>query len=133
MRRRVWPRLLVLALLVGGGYLLCAVVAEELATSRLQARYFAGRAKDVAFAVKDGPSERIRFPDDGPYDLRFGYSRIPQFTELLEARGFRRERQAQWSDRMLELTDSGLFAPYHENTRAGLALLACNDLPGAGP
>lgn len=129
MRRRVWPRLLVLALLVGGCYLLCAVVAEELATSRLQARYFAGRAKDVAFSVKDGPSDRIRFPDDGPYDLRFGYSRMPQFTELLEARGFRRERQAQWSDRMLELTDAGLFAPYHEKTQAGLDLLDCNDLP----
>ena len=114
-------------LLVSGVYFVCAAVSEELATSRLQARYFAGRAKDIAFAVKDGPSDRIRFPEDGPYDLRFGYSRLPQFTELLEARGYRRERQARWSDQMLELTDSGLFAPYHEKTHARLDLLDCND------
>ncbi|MGT2492279.1 hypothetical protein ACU4GD_21485 [Cupriavidus basilensis] len=103
-----------MVLLVSGVYFVCAAVSEELATSRLQARYFAGRAKDIAFAVQDGPSDRIRFPEDGPYDLRFGYSRLPEFTELLEARGYRRERQARWSDQMLELTDSGLFAPYHE-------------------
>ena len=127
MRRRLWPRLLLLALLISGVYFVCAAVSEELATSRLQARYFAGRAKDIAFAVKDGPSDRIRFPEDGPYDLRFGYSRLPQFTELLEARGYRRERQARWSDQMLELTDSGLFAPYHEKTHARLDLLDCND------
>lgn len=118
-----------MALLVGCVYFLCAFVSEELATSRLQARYFAGRAKDVAFEVQNGPSDRIRFPDDGPYDMRFGYSRLPQFTELLEARGFRRERQARWSDRMLELTDAGLFAPYHEKTHASLDLLDCNDEP----
>ncbi|KJK21004.1 glycosyl transferase family 51 [Burkholderiaceae bacterium 16] len=120
---------MLLALLIGGVYFVCAAVSEELATSRLQARYFAGRAKDIAFAVKDGPSDRIRFPEDGPYDLRFGYSRLPQFTELLEARGYRRERQARWSDQMLELTDSGLFAPYHEKTHARLDLLDCNDDP----
>ena len=114
-------------LLVSGVYFVCAAVSEELATSRLQARYFAGRAKDIAFAVQDGPSDRIRFPEDGPYDLRFGYSRLPEFTELLEARGYRRERQARWSDQMLELTDSGLFAPYHEKTHARLDLLDCND------
>ncbi|MDF3885771.1 transglycosylase domain-containing protein [Cupriavidus basilensis] len=127
MRRRLWPRLLLLVLLVSGVYFVCAAVSEELATSRLQARYFAGRAKDIAFAVQDGPSDRIRFPEDGPYDLRFGYSRLPEFTELLEARGYRRERQARWSDQMLELTDSGLFAPYHEKTHARLDLLDCND------
>ncbi|MDF3833107.1 transglycosylase domain-containing protein [Cupriavidus basilensis] len=133
MRRRLWPRLLILALLAGGAYVLGAVVAEELATSRLQARYFAARAKGVAFAVQPGPSDRIRFPEDGPYDVRFGYSRLPQFTELLEARGFRREHQARWSDRMLELTDSGLFAPYREKTHAGLDLLDCNDEPFGPP
>ncbi|WP_420992047.1 transglycosylase domain-containing protein [Cupriavidus sp. 30B13] len=129
MRRRLWPRLVILALLVGGAYVLYAVVAEELATSRLQARYFSARVKGVSYADAAGPSDRIRFPDDGPYDLRFGYSRLPQFTELLEARGYRRERQARWSDRLLELTDAGLFAPYREKTQAGLALLDCNDQP----
>ncbi|MGO4329602.1 transglycosylase domain-containing protein [Cupriavidus sp. 2TAF22] len=129
MRRRLWPRLVILALLVGGIYVLCAIVAEELATSRLQARYFSGRVKGVAYEEAPGPSERIRFPEDGPYDVRFGYSRLPQFTELLEARGYKRERQARWSDRMLELTDSGLFAPYREKTFAGLELLDCNDEP----
>lgn len=125
--RRVWPIVLLLALIGAAIYFGAHLIADELRTSRWQARYFSEWGQRLTYTTAPGPSERIRFPDTGPYDMRLGYARLPHYTELLEARGFVRERQARMSEAMLSYLDLGLYAPYREKTRAGLALLDCND------
>ncbi|MEQ1438592.1 transglycosylase domain-containing protein [Fontimonas sp. SYSU GA230001] len=98
-------------------------IRDELRSSRLQARYLAGLAADLGYHVEPGPSPAIRFPDDGPYDLRLGYSALPRLLAQLEARDYRIVAQARQSSTMLRLADRGLFLPYHEKSAAGLSLL----------
>ena len=103
--------------------------AREMKSSREQARHISRLASDLTWDVEPGASQDIRFPEDGPYDVRHGYVGIPTFVELATARGFTVEAQARWSERMRELTDKGLFTTYWEKTRAGLVLMADDDEP----
>ena len=66
-------------------------------TSYFQSALFARLAAGLRFAVKDGPSEAIRFPKSGPYDERLGYIALPEFINLLTARGFAVDSQARWT------------------------------------
>lgn len=104
-------------------------VAREMKTSREQARHISRLAADMTWEVQAGAGDAIRFPEDGPFDIRHGYTRIREFTDRAVARGFVVESQARWSERMLELTDKGLFTTYWEKTRAGLVLMADDDEP----
>ncbi|PQV54521.1 transglycosylase domain-containing protein [Paraburkholderia sp. BL21I4N1] len=97
----------------------------EIQTSRLQARYLSELTRDVGFSVAEGPSHSIRFPqtDQGPYDSRLGYALLPSIQQRLLQRGFEISAQARDSDRMLWLSDNGLFLPYAEKDQAGLQLV----------
>jgi membrane peptidoglycan carboxypeptidase len=107
-------------LLVGG---LGVLGLHEVRTSRLQARFLAGIASELGWTVEPGRSDRIRFPVAGPFDQRFGYTRIPEMTERLEARGFRVTEQARVSPRFEQLVDRGLFPIYREKTVGGLSVV----------
>lgn len=96
---------------------------HEVRTSRLQARFLSGIASELGWAVEPGKSDRIRFPVAGPFDERFGYTRIPAMTERLEARGFRVTEQARVTPRFEQLVDQGLFPIYREKTVGGLSVL----------
>ncbi|CAB3750266.1 biosynthetic peptidoglycan transglycosylase [Paraburkholderia solisilvae] len=98
------------------------VVQIEMDTSRLQARYLSELTSEVGFTVATGPSDRIRFPKDGPYDIRLGYTLLPSIERRLRERGFTVASQARDSDRMLSLADDDLFIPYEEKDQAGLRL-----------
>ncbi|HEY4352074.1 MAG TPA: transglycosylase domain-containing protein, partial [Paraburkholderia sp.] len=98
------------------------VVQIEMDTSRLQARYLSELTSEVGFTVATGPSDNIRFPKDGPYDIRLGYSLLPSIERRLRERGFAVASQARDSDRMLSLADDGLFIPFEEKDQAGLRL-----------
>ena len=95
---------LVAALLLGLAWLvrLCQL---EIETSRLQAHYLSELTRDVGFAVDDGPSHSIRFPEaeKGPYDTRLGYALLPSIQQRLLQRGFEITAQARDSERMLSL------------------------------
>lgn len=97
----------------------------EIQTSRLQAHYLSELTRDVGFSVAEGPSHSIRFPqtDQGPYDSRLGYALLPSIQQRLLQRGFEISAQARDSDRMLWLSDNGLFLPYAEKDQAGLQLV----------
>ncbi|CAD6545858.1 transglycosylase domain-containing protein [Paraburkholderia sabiae] len=97
-------------------------VQIEMDTSRLQARYLSELTRDVGFTVSEGPSDNIRFPTDGPYDIRLGYALLPAFERRLKERGFAVASQARDSERMASLADDGLFIPYEEKDQAGLML-----------
>ncbi|MGY8527048.1 transglycosylase domain-containing protein [Paracidovorax citrulli] len=126
MPRRIWPIVLLLTLVGSICYFAAHLVAEELRTSRWQSRYFWEWSQRLTWQTASGPSDRIRFPDSGPYDMRMGYARLPHYTEMLEARGFVRVHQVRMSDALLDYLDRGLYPPYSEKTRAGLALLDCH-------
>ncbi|MFH1156340.1 MAG: transglycosylase domain-containing protein [Pseudomonadota bacterium] len=67
-------------------------------------------------------SDGIRFPDDGPYDIRLGYVRIPEWIDKMGLKGYPVARQARWSPELLKYTDLGIFPTCMEKTQAGLVI-----------
>lgn len=125
--RKLKRSLLVLLLIaVAGG---SAFAVYESRTSAMQARFFAGLAKKVSYRVENGPSDAIRFPSASPYDERLGYSNLPNYLAKLKTRDYVIASQARMSPKMVELADMGLFATYHEKTRAGLDILDYSGVP----
>jgi membrane peptidoglycan carboxypeptidase len=118
--------MLILLLLLGiaGGFL-----AMELREGRLQARIVSAIAEDLDYTVGLGASDRIRFPQAGPYDTRMGYTALPDFTDRLTEDGAVVRAQARWSSRMLQLTDFGLFPVYTPKSVAGLKITDRGRLP----
>ncbi|TCW75487.1 glycosyl transferase family 51 [Burkholderia sp. SRS-46] len=127
MSRRAWRTLLLLAAVGGLTWATGTTVTDEWTSSRLQARYFTRWGRELHFVLERGPSASIRFPESGPYDVRLGFTRIPEFTRRLESRGFVIARQARMSPGLVAAADQGLFPSYHEKDQAGLTLLDCDD------
>ena len=113
------------SLLAGGGYL----GWQELESSRWQSQWLSRYAADLDYTVKPGPSPRIQFPEDGPFDRRLGYVDLPNFIERLVQRNFRIEEQARFSRALLDYTSRGFFPPYPEESQAGLTINDCRGLP----
>ncbi|HEX7971581.1 MAG TPA: transglycosylase domain-containing protein [Thiobacillus sp.] len=121
-------------ILIGFGILLLVIgviglVAYELVSSALEARYLARTAQKMTWQIRPGPSGRIRYPDEGPYDLRLGYSNLPDYLTRLDKAGWQIDRQARISTQMARADDLGLFLPYHEKDQAGLSLLDSDGKP----
>ena len=102
---------------------LAAVLAVEARTSRLQARLFASFDTGIRIEVEPGPNPAMSFPDNGPYDARLGYARLPVFLGRLDKSGFRVDSQARSSPRLQEVVARGLFPIYREKTQAGLHIV----------
>jgi len=117
--RRILIGLGVLLLLV----VLAGLIAYELLSSALEAKYIAREAQKMTWQVHAGPSDRIRYPGQGPYDVRLGYSKLPHYLARLDQAGWRIDQQARISIQMARARDLGLFLPYHEKDQAGLSLL----------
>ena len=95
----------------------------EARASWLQSRYFARQASHLTTQIADGPSDRIRFPGDGPYDRRFGYATLPVALRAATARGYRIAAQVRVSERFAALVDEGVSPIFREKTQAGLRIL----------
>ena len=95
---------------------------RETETSAYQARELAQLANSLSWEVKSGPNGDSYFPQSGPYDVRLGYSRLPELLHNLVVNGFYVQAQARVSARMKELVAEGLFIPYHEKSQAGLEI-----------
>ncbi|HYG89394.1 MAG TPA: transglycosylase domain-containing protein [Azospirillum sp.] len=126
MTRSFWRRTLLgistLALIGGLG----AVGMEEMRTSRLQARLLSPYAKEMSFALRDGPNPAARYPTVGPYNERLGYSALPGYLKALTDDMYAVEMQAHASPALDKFMAMGGFAIYHEKTRGGLTLLDRN-------
>jgi len=103
--------------------LLALVARDEARASWLQARYFTRQASQLTSELSAGPSDRIRFPGDGPHDRRFGYSRLPAALETASEQGFVITAQARVSKPFAELVDRGVSPIFREKTQAGLRIL----------
>lgn len=112
----------------GGAYIVVSLVANEVHTSQWQARYMSRLGKSLTFEVLPGPSDSIRYPHSGPYDLRLGYERLGEFGERLLREGYVTTSQSRMSYDMVRLMDQGIFPPYREKTQAGLLIRDCNAL-----
>jgi membrane peptidoglycan carboxypeptidase len=119
LRRGLTWGLLLLFILV----LLLGLIGWELFSSDMQAKYLAKTAQKMTWRLQNGPSDRIRFPGPGPYDLRLGYSKLPVYAENLSKAGWDIERQARISIQMARADDLGLNLPYREKNQGGLTLL----------
>jgi hypothetical protein len=117
--KRILLGLAVLLLLLA----LAALVAWELLSSAVEARFLAKTAQRMSYELRPGPSDRIRYPGKGPYDLRLGYSNLPDHLVRLQQQGWEISDQARISVQMDRVADLGLFLPYHEKDQAGLTLL----------
>jgi Transglycosylase. len=104
-------------------------VVEEVRSSRWQARQLSQISSELGFELQPGATDQVRYPGDGPYDLRLGYTQLPLFIDRLQRQGYTVQAQARMSPRMVELADHGLFPTYHEKNQGGLELLDCRAQP----
>lgn len=95
------------------------MVLHEMRSSHYQAQYFSRIAAGLRYKMGEGPSKAIRFPKTGPYDERLGYSKIPEYTKLLNQQNFVVTQQARMSPELLNLP---LPPIYPEKDQAGLDL-----------
>ena len=103
-------------------FLAAALVIREMHTSALQSQVFAYCSKKMTYTVGPGPSDSVVFPRGGPWDERLGYSRIPEFSRLLEGQGFRVREQARFTRELQLAAGLGLTPPYREPAGAGLVI-----------
>jgi len=96
-------------------------IADEMRTSRLQARYLSELGAELSFPLEPGDAPVLAAPA-GPYDARAGYRQLGDFSRRLEARGFEVSEAAHPSARMRELTAEGLYPAYREKDRTGLTI-----------
>ncbi len=105
------------------GFAIFKVIQQEIETSKYQARYLSGIARQIRFKLNPGSSNTVRYPSYGPYDQRLGYTLIPDSIARLEKAGFNVAAQATSSPIVSKLNDYGLFPIYHEKSRAGLNIV----------
>jgi membrane peptidoglycan carboxypeptidase len=106
-----------------------ALAAYEMRTSALESWVFSTYAKRMSYAVKPGPSPSIVFPRRGPFDLRSGYTLIPDFTRRLEAEGYQISEQSRFSPDLLRLTRWGVLPPFRLPTSTRLTIRGMDDRP----
>jgi membrane peptidoglycan carboxypeptidase len=112
-----------------GGVIGTGAVLYELHSSRLQAHLLADLGRRLAFEVEPGASPTVRFPRSAPYDDRMGYSRLPEFVERLQGRGYAIDAQARLSPDMVAVAERGLNLPYRAKASAGLEIADCRGEP----
>ncbi len=113
------PTWLVWALVIA---FLSLALLYEVKTSALQSRVFSYFGGKMTYSVQRGPSSSIVFPAEGPFDVRYGYSRLAQFQYQLEQRGFEVNEQANFSPWMYRLALWGITPPYRDADVPGLVI-----------
>ncbi len=106
-----------------GAILILFLAISELRSSWLQSRILTAISHRMTFAVLPGCGESIHSTRSGPYDERLGYSRIPEFVQRTESRGYAIEAQARPSRMYVALSDLGVYPIYREKDDAGLEIL----------
>ncbi|HYD70868.1 transglycosylase domain-containing protein [Azospirillum sp.] len=126
MTRTFWRRMLLGVATVATVTGLGAAAVQEIRTSRLQARVLSWVAGEMSYTLREGPNPQARFPTQGPYDERMGYTGLPNYLKALTDDMYAVEMQASLSPRLEQFMAMGGFTIYREKTRAGLTLLDRN-------
>ena len=101
------------------------VIAQEIRTSRLQAREFSRFAATLSYSMHAGPSNAMLYPGEGPFDKRLGYSALGNFLPRLLKRDYIITQQSRFSPKLLSYSENGFFVPYPEKIQAGLSITDC--------
>ena len=101
----------------------------ELRASPLQALVFSRLADDFTFWVENGPVPDARYPEQGPYNERLGYTRVPAMLSSLAGDEYHVVQQARQSASLQTFMDLGGFATYREKDQAGLTLFDRHNQP----
>jgi len=104
LRELVVRRSLLLSVVAVALVLLALV---EMRTSAVQALVLSQAARVLTYRVAPGPSPSVTYPQTGPYDVRLGYTRLPDFVDRLEAGGYRVEQQARPSTALARTPPDG--------------------------
>ncbi|PWC31516.1 transglycosylase domain-containing protein [Azospirillum sp. TSO35-2] len=99
---------------------------QETRTSRLQARLLSGLAQSMTVTLREGPNPAARYPRQGPYNERLGYTALPGYLGALTHDLYAVEEQAVLSPALDRFMAGGGFPIYREKTQAGLTLLDRN-------
>ena len=122
MRRFGWDRWLIGGVLIAAAAGTAWVGHQEMQTSWLQAGFLTKYGEKLTYQVEAGPSELVKYPTQGPYNERLGYTEIPKAVKSLTGSGYRIEQQARTSPELAGFVEYGGFAVFREKTRAGLTL-----------
>lgn len=117
---RLTPWLLLVAVILLG-----VAIYQESRNHFYQSAFWHWLAGHLSYEVVPGPAEQIRYAQAGPFDQRFGYSKLPEWLERLQKTGFHISQQSQFSDSLLRYTDYGFYPPYNEKSQAGLIINGC--------
>jgi membrane peptidoglycan carboxypeptidase len=95
----------------------------EVTTSALQSQLLAGITSRLSWTITRASSaSQVTFPSHGPFDERFGYTRIPKYRHLLEQFGFHVVEAARASTALVTLTRLGISPPFAEPDSAGFVI-----------
>ncbi|EWY40335.1 glycosyl transferase family 51 [Skermanella stibiiresistens SB22] len=122
MGRFGWERWLIGGVLVAAASGIGWVGYQEMQTSWLQAGVLTKYGETLTYGVDQGASALVKYPTQGPYNERLGYTEIPKAIKGLTDEGFRIEQQARTSPELADFVEYGGFAVFREKTRAGLTL-----------
>ncbi|VVM73980.1 hypothetical protein PS645_01911 [Pseudomonas fluorescens] len=118
-----WLLLLIIAIVVG------LAAAKEMRTAQFQSREISKFAASLTYDMHSGPSDAIRYPGAGPFDLRLGYSSMDEFLPRLLKRDYVISAQTRFSQALMDYNDNGFFVPYAEKIQAGLSITDCRAAP----
>lgn len=118
-----WLLLLIILIVLG------LAAAKEMRTSKFQAREISQYAASLKYELQPGPSDAIRYPGAGPFDLRLGYSAMDEFLPRLLKRNYVVSAQTRFSPALMKYSDKGFFVPYAEKIQAGLSITDCRAAP----
>lgn len=102
-----------------------ASILYEARTSKFQAREISHYAASLNYRLEPGPSDTIIYAGTGPFDLRLGYTRLPQLLDRVQMRGMEINSQIRFSAALMDYTSRGYFIPYPEKAQAGLRIADC--------
>jgi membrane peptidoglycan carboxypeptidase len=113
-----WLLLVLLAVIALGIY-------QESRNHFYQSQFWHWYANKLTYQQQSGAASQISFPDAGPFDKRFGYNQIPQWSDKLLQSGFNITTQSQFSDSLQQYTSLGFYPPFVEKNSAGLIIKGC--------
>lgn len=90
-----------------------------------QTRLIVPYAQSLTYEVVDHKASLVLYPQEGPFDQRLGYVRLPQFLSSLQKQGMVIDRQAEFSDPLGRYVLKGFNPPYIEKHQGGLRLRDC--------
>ncbi|WP_434931182.1 transglycosylase domain-containing protein [Shewanella sp. HL-SH5] len=115
--------LLFIILLVAVG----VFVAFEVKTSHYQSKLVHHYGTQLTYQVVPFATDKVIYPKYGPFDIRHGYTKLPQYIDKLVKNGFTIEQQASFSPMLMDYTEYGFFPPYHEKAQSGLIIQDCRN------